>query len=171
MTVRACTPGRSAVLQEEAKARPRRTEQAKAEREEDGKVEAAAGNSAGVRAPGIPPLPSPPLLPSSQGAHLGFFLNQGWAPAMDETQIPPGHRPSSEVYLGMYILTFSPSCPGGPGSPISPCSQNNLRSLSEQRRIVALPLCWESLEGMYLHCLHFAGEDSDEDSELCAPGP
>lgn len=65
MTVRACTPGRSAVLQEEAKARPRRTEQAKAEREEDGKVEAAAGNSAGVRAPGIPPLPSPPLLPSS----------------------------------------------------------------------------------------------------------
>lgn len=118
-----------------------------------------------------PFLPSPPLLPSSQGAHLSFFLNQGWAPAMDETQIPPGHGPSSEVYLGMHILTFSPSCPGGPGSPISPCSQNNLRSLSEQRRIVALPLCRESSEGMYLHCLHFAGEDSDEDSELCAQGP
>ena len=61
--------------------------------------------------------------------------------------------------LSGHVLTFSPSSPGGPGSPISPCSQNNPRSLSDQRRAVTLiyialavsGVLSTQVEGMHFH--------------------
>lgn len=89
------------------------------------------GSSVGLSraSAGWPPLPSSSPFPTR--STLGLLPEP-------LPHHPPGQAPSSEVCLGVSVLTFSPSCPGGPGSPISPCSQNNGRLLSEHRRTAAV---------------------------------
>ena len=131
---------------------------------------AACGNLRGL---GHQPWPIPAWVclapPGASSGHRGASAGGSPPPSLPHkvcTQAPSRAfctltSRAKTIFRGLsgHVLTFSPSSPGGPGSPISPCSQNNPRSLSDQRRAVTLiyialavsGVLSTQVEGMHFH--------------------